>query len=124
MTGAVVWLGIGAAGAAGTAARFLIHETVGHRAGRSLGAQATLIVNVSGTLVLGILVGAALDGDAYRMAATGFLGAYTTFSTWMLESHRLAADRNAAGAWANIVVSLLLGIAAAVLGRHLGATFS
>ncbi len=122
MTGVVVWLGVGAAGAAGTAARFLLHELAGRRFRRPV--VGTLVVNLSGTLVLGVLVGAALDGDAYRLAGTAFLGAYTTFSTWMLETHRVADDRDRAGAWANIVVSLVLGLAIAVLGRHVGAVLS
>ena len=121
MTGVFAWLGVGVAGAAGTAVRFLIHEAAGRRAGRAYG---TLFVNVSGSLVLGILVGATLDGGAYRILGTGFLGAYTTFSTWMLETHRLTDERGPVGGWANIVVSLVLGLAAAVIGRHLGAALS
>lgn len=120
MTCVAVWLGVGVAGAAGSAARFLVHDAVGRRLGPSF-PSGTLAVNVSGTLVLGVLVGLALDGDAYRLAGMGFLGAYTTFSTWMAESYRLADESEPAAAWANIGVSLLLGLAAAVLGRHAGA---
>ena len=52
----------------------------------------TLIVNLSGALVLGIIVGLALHGNAYLLAGTAVIGSYTTFSTWMFESHRLAED--------------------------------
>ncbi len=120
MTGAAVWLGVGAAGAIGSAARYLLHGAVARRLGHPIG---TLAVNLTGTLALGVLVGATLHGDAYRIAATGFLGAYTTFSAWMLEAYHQAEERQPRRAVANIVVSLLLGIAAIALGRHLGAAF-
>ncbi len=121
MTAAVgVWLGVGVAGAAGACARFLLHARVSRRRGHPLG---TLVVNLSGTLALGVLVGATLDGDAYRVAATGFLGAYTTFSAWMLETHREVDGRRPFNAWANIVVSVVTGLAAIAIGRFLGGLF-
>jgi CrcB protein len=120
--GIAVWLGIGVVGAAGAAARFLLDGATGRRLGRSF-PFGTLVVNVTGALALGVLVGATLDGDAYRLAGTGFLGSYTTFSTWMFESHRLAEDGEFASAWWNIVVSLAAGLAAAIAGRHLGAAW-
>jgi fluoride exporter len=115
----VVWLDVGLAGAAGSAARFLLQAAVDRRLATRLPA-GTLAVNLTGTLALGILVGAALHGDAYRVGGTGFLGGYTTFSAWMLESHRLADEDDVARARANIVVSLGAGLAVAVLGRHIG----
>lgn len=120
MTAAVVWLGVGLAGAAGAVARFLLHARVARGRGHPLG---TLVVNLSGTLTLGVLVGATLDGDAYRIAATGFLGAYTTFSAWMLETHREVDARQPFNAWANIVVSVITGLIAIALGRSAGGLF-
>ncbi len=117
MTAAVVWLGVGVAGAAGAAARFLLHARVARRRGHPLG---TLVVNLSGTLTLGVLVGATLDGAAYRIAAVGFLGAYTTFSAWMLETHRAVDGRRPFHAGANIVASVVTGLIAIALGRYLG----
>jgi CrcB protein len=66
-------------------------------------------------------VGAAVGGDAYRFAATGLLGSFTTFSTWMLESHRLGEDGQLRLGVANLLVSLVLGVLLAWLGRELGA---
>ena len=114
------WLAIAAAGAVGSLARFLLHETVERRLGRGF-PFGTLAVNLSGALVLGVLVGAALTGDAYRIAGTALLGAYTTFSTWMLETERLASRGAWAGAAANVVVSMGCGLVAVALGRRLGA---
>jgi fluoride exporter len=120
MTSALVWLGVGGLGAAGALARFLLDGAVGRRLGGGF-PFGTLIVNATGAFVLGVLVGAALGGDAYRLAGTGLLGAYTTFSTWMLESHRLAEDGDLTGAVANVVASLAIGIGVALVGRHVGA---
>jgi CrcB protein len=78
-------------------------------------------VNVIGAFILGVLVGAAVEDDAYRLAGTGLLGSFTTFSTWMLETHRLGEDGEAGVGLANLLVSLLLGIAAVWIGRELGA---
>ena len=106
-------------GGLGAVARMLLDGAVGARAGRAL-PLGTLAVNLTGAFALAVLA-ATLSGDAYRIAGTGFLGAFTTFSTWMFESQRLAEDgRRRAGAL-NILVSLALGLSAAWLGRHLGA---
>jgi CrcB protein len=113
-------LAVGAIGGAGAIARFLLDGAVSERVGRDF-PFGTLAVNLTGAFVLGILAGAALSGDAQRIAGTGLLGAYTTFSTWALESHRLGEDGRLRLGAANLAVSLVLGVAAAWAGRHLGA---
>jgi CrcB protein len=120
VTVVATWLAIAAAGAVGSLARFLLHETVERRLGRGF-PLGTMVVNLTGALALGILVGATLTGDAYRIAGTALLGAYTTFSTWMLETERLSVRGAWAGAAANIVLSLVGGLAAVALGRRIGA---
>ena len=47
--------------------------------------------------MLGLFAGLALHGDALLLAGTALLGSYTTFSTWMFETHRLAEDGLVAG---------------------------
>jgi len=79
----------------------------------------TLTVNVTGAALLGFLGGLALGKDAALLAGTAFVGAYTTFSTWMLETQRLGEERQLRPAVANIVVSVGLGLAAALLGQWL-----
>lgn len=113
-------LGIGAIGGVGALARFLVDAFVSGRAGRAF-PFGTLAVNLSGALALGILAGATLSVDAYRLVATGFVGAYTTFSTWTLESQRLGEDGQGRLGIANFAVSLVLGVLAAWAGRHIGA---
>jgi len=120
MSSLALWLGVGLLGGLGAVARFLIDGIVSLRAGGRFPA-GTLAVNLSGALLLGLLVGIVLSADAYLLAATAVLGSYTTFSTWMFESHRLAEDDERLLLVANIVLSVLLGLAAAKLGRVLAA---
>jgi len=80
----------------------------------------TLAVNLLGALVLGVLVGAGVSGDALKLLAIGLLGGFTTFSTWVFETHRLAEDGLLRIAAANVAVSLLLGVLAIWVGRLIG----
>jgi CrcB protein len=114
-----LWFGVAVLGGAGACARFVLDAAVSSRAGREL-PFGTFTVNLSGAFALGVAVGGALDADAYRLVGTAAIGAYTTFSTWMLETHRLVEEGQLADAAANVLVSLLLGLAAATLGRSLG----
>jgi CrcB protein len=116
---ALTWIGLGALGGVGALARFLLDGAVAGRLGRSF-PFGTLAVNISGAFGLGVLAGATLDGDAYRLLGTGLVGAYTTFSTWALESHRLGEDGQLRLGALNFAVSLVLGLAAVWLGRELG----
>jgi fluoride exporter len=114
---------IALAAAAGAASRFLLDRLVASRS-RGRFPWGTFAVNVSGSLALGVLVGLALvravDGAYVVVLGTGYLGAYTTFSTWMVETVRLAEG----GAWRaaiwNLVGSMAAGTAAAALGLGAG----
>ncbi len=114
-----VVLAIGVLGGLGSIARLLADGAVTRGSGNPF-PFGTLVVNLSGSLLLGVVAGAGLSGDAHRLVATGLLGAYTTFSTWMFASHRLAGDGRRALAAANIAGSLVLGIAMVWLGRRIG----
>lgn len=83
----LVWIAVAGLGGTGAIARFLLDAAVSSRAGRGF-PFGTFAVNLSGTFILGLLVGMTLEGDAYLLAGTATLGSYTTFSTWMFESHR------------------------------------
>ncbi|HYB23488.1 MAG TPA: fluoride efflux transporter CrcB [Solirubrobacteraceae bacterium] len=114
-----LWLGVGVLGGLGAIARFLLDALVSTNAGGGF-PLGTLLVNLTGAFVLGLLAGLALGEDAYLLSGTAVIGSYTTFSTWMLESHRLAEDRRRRLLGANVVLSLALGVGAAALGRALG----
>jgi CrcB protein len=106
-------------GGLGAIARFLLDGAVASRLGRAF-PFGTLAVNLTGAFALGVLDGAAVGGDALRVAGVGFLGAYTTFSTWALEAHRLGEDGRTRLSVANLLVSLALGLGCAWLGHQLG----
>lgn len=119
----LAWVAVAALGGAMAIARFLVDSTVAARlgGGRLAGFPVgTLAVNLSGAVVLGVLGGAALSGTAYAIVAGGGVGTYTTFSTWMLESHRAGEAGDARVLWANIAVSLVAGLAAVALGHWIG----
>ena len=113
---AATWIGIGLLGGLGAVARVVLGAAVDARA-RSAFPWGTLAVNVSGAFALGALVGAGLGGEGYTLAATGFLGAFTTFSTWVVDSRLLGSRLGAA----NLAAALVLGLLAAWLGRELAA---
>ena len=107
-----VWL----AGGVGAVLRFLVDRAVARRAARSF-PFGTLAVNISGAALLGLLGSLALSRHTALLADTAFVGSYTTFSTWMLETQRLSEERQVRNAVANIVVSIVLGIGAALFGQ-------
>ena len=117
---ALVWAGVVLIGGAGSVLRFLVDGAVSSRAGRTF-PYGTLVVNLSGALVLGLLTGLALSGDQALLAGTAAVGSYTTFSTWMLETQRLTEERQVRSAGLNVIGSLVLGVAAAAVGQAIGA---
>ena len=116
----LVWVGVVLIGGAGSVARFLVDGVVASTAGRDF-PFGTLVVNLSGAIILGLLTGLALNSEQALLAGTAAVGSYTTFSTWMLETQRMAEERQHRKVIANIAVSLVLGVAAAWLGRLIGA---
>ncbi len=118
----LVLVGIG--GFLGAIARRVVDLSVSERA-QSAFPFGTLVVNLSGAFVLGLLFAWATERDVLPATIRGpvmigFIGAYTTFSTWMLESWRLVED----GAWQlaaiNLVGSVALGLVAVIAGLAVG----
>jgi CrcB protein len=115
----LVWLGVAALGSIGAIARFLLDGWVSSRSSLSV-PLGTLAVNTSGAALLGFLTGVALTGNALLLSGSALLGSYTTFSTWMLETHRLGEEGQARAAAANVSMSIVVGVGAAALGRAIG----
>jgi len=118
----LLWLGVLAGGGVGAVLRFLVDGAVGRRFPGRL-PYGTLVVNLSGALVLGVLDGVVLPRDEALLFGTGVIGAYTTFSTWMFETQRLGEERQLARAIANIWVSMVAGVGLAALGLWWGGTW-
>lgn len=114
-----LWFGVAVIGGLGAVARLLIEHGVRRQLAMTF-PIGTVTVNVTGAFLLGVLSGMAPSHQVTTLIGTGFLGAYTTFSGWMLETRSLAEDRRWRAAAANIAVSVALGLVAAVAGHWLG----
>jgi CrcB protein len=116
----LIWVAVALIGGAGSIARFVVDGAISAAVGRDF-PFGTMLVNISGAVILGLLTGLALGHDEALLAGTAAVGSYTTFSTWMLETQRLAEERQYRKAVVNVVISLVLGVAAAAVGRLIGA---
>ena len=105
--------------AVGAPLRYLVNHGIRARFGGTPTA-GTLVVNVVGSFVLGLVVGAGLGSAPLALVGIGFCGALTTFSTLALEIWDALADDRRAHAVANVALSLTLGLGAAWLGWALG----
>ena len=110
----------------GAVARYGLAGIVQRRSG-STRPWGTAAVNISGALLLGVATGlhaaGRIDGDVLVVIGIGFLGGFTTFSTWMVESVLLGEEGLDAGlvaVAANLVVMLVAGIVGAAAGMAIG----
>jgi fluoride exporter len=116
------WTLVGLAGAVGAPLRYVVDVLVSER---SAGAfpLGTMVVNISGAFVLGLITGLAmyhgLPKSSGEILGTGFIGAYTTFSTFSLETMQLLEDGELQQALTNVAVSLVAGGLAAAAGLAL-----
>ena len=118
---AYLWVALG--GAAGAAVRYGVAQWAGSRWGWSF-PWGTFAVNVTGSLAIGLLmalfIGRAAD-PAYRLLlVTGFLGGYTTFSSFSLETLSLLETRRYGEAALYVGGSVLLGLACCFVGFVVG----
>ena len=114
----ILWVGAG--GAVGSALRYVVWRAMGTSGGFP---WATLLVNVAGSFLLGLLAGlfAGRVSPTMRLAVFfGFLGGFTTFSTFTSETVVLARTGSATMAFGNVALSLAAGLTAAFVGVLLG----
>jgi CrcB protein len=112
--------------AVGAPLRYLVDRAVQSRHD-SVMPWGTLVVNLVGSFVLGVLTGLAdghaVPADVTLAIGTGGCGALTTYSTFSFETLRLVEEGAGRAAALNVLLSLSAGVAAAVLGIVVGATF-
>lgn len=117
----LAWVALGSA--LGAPARYLLDRLIQSRHERVF-PWGTLVINVTGCFALGVLTGFSaqhvVDARLMVAVATGFLGSYTTFSTFTWETMRLVEDAAFLTAAANVVLSTGVGLAAAGCGLLLG----
>ncbi len=120
----MTWLLIGLAGAAGALTRLGVSRYAGRRFGSAL-PWGTMAVNLMGAFLLGLLTGLMLGRGAISpvlkaVLGTGFLGAFTTFSTWQVEIFWLRRNGTPGLAWAHLLVSTGAGLLLAWTGVLVG----
>lgn len=84
---------------------------------------ATLVLNLSGSFLLGLLFASGLNSHLQLLIGTGFIGTYTTFSTFKLENIELHLKQKYRLFWSYIGASYILGIGCAGLGWWVGNTY-
>lgn len=120
----LMWVALGSA--VGGVARFFVSGVVGRRIGETF-PWGTIVVNVSGALVLGIIAAiadrrtAAFMPDIWALAAVGFIGSYTTVSSFSLQTLALVQNGELLAAGRNVALSLIGSMAAIALGLVAGA---
>jgi fluoride exporter len=120
-----LWLWVAVGGALGGMARFWVAGAVGRRLGEAF-PWGTLAVNVSGALAIGVAAGLLLGPEgpagpsgAWHLGVIGFLGSYTTVSSFSLQTLALLQEGAPGRAAWNVGASLVLCLAAAALGLAL-----
>jgi CrcB protein len=118
----VTWIAVALLGGVGAVLRLELGGAVQHRRPGPL-PVGTLAVNLLGSFCLGLLTGLGVAGDGLLLAGTALLGSFTTFSTFVLETGRLAEEAQGRAAAFNLAVSVVGGLLAAGLGWLVGAAF-
>ena len=113
---------IGAGGFAGAVCRYLLSSAIAARLPGGSLAYGTLAVNGLGSLLLGFLWGREITGLWLLLMATGFLGAFTTFSTLKLEAEALLSEQRPVQAWVYMGLTYTLGLLLAAAGYGLGSS--
>jgi fluoride exporter len=115
----ILAIAIGVAAAFGAAARYVVDQVIQHQHDQTF-PWGTFVINVSGSLLLGLTIGLASHHGLPTIAATvigvGLLGGYTTWSTYLWESVALAETGAVSQAALNVFGSLAAGFAAAAAG--------
>ncbi len=105
--------------AVGAPSRWLLDRSVQSRHD-SVFPWGTFTINVAGSLLLGVILGADLSQQWVALLGAGFCGGFTTFSTFGFETVRLVEDGSGTVALLNVGASMAVGLLAAIAGWYLG----
>lgn len=106
------------AGGFGAVGRYLLSGAVQRHSGDRF-PVGTMVVNLLGALAVGAVAGATGPGGLLRIVGVGFLGGFTTFSTWAVETLGLAHDRRRLQAAVNLSGMLAAGVLLCTIGYSL-----
>lgn len=110
---------VGIGGMLGSITRYKIGKYICEKS-NSMFPLGTFIINISGALMLGIVSSFNSNNYLYTLFGDGFLGAYTTFSTFMYEGFNLYQDKEKLNAFIYIISSIFLGIIGFWIGSIIG----
>ncbi|KEK21099.1 chromosome condensation protein CrcB [Bacillus manliponensis] len=113
------WILVGIGGFFGAIARFFINNVTKEKYGTHF-PYGTLFVNIFGSFLLGLLYGAQVSTAWMLLCGTGFLGAFTTFSTFKLEVVQAMHKRESKLVITYVISSYLCGITSAFIGFYIG----
>lgn len=108
---------VAAGGFFGAICRFILTRSLQKKRVFPIG---TLAVNLAGAFLLGLLVGAHVKGHGYSLLGIGFMGAFTTFSTFNLEAVQLRKNKRFGYYYAYLAISYIVGIGLAYIGMVMG----
>ncbi|HHY73358.1 MAG TPA: fluoride efflux transporter CrcB [Bacillus bacterium] len=116
----MIWI-VGLGGALGAVARFLLGKFINGRSNGLFGFPlATLVINISGSFLLGVIVNLHMQGQMdewlWLFLGVGFCGAYTTFSTFGYETIMLIEAKKTNLALLYVTSSIVVGVIAAAIG--------
>ena len=106
-------------GAAGSLVRYILGKFISEKSNNTF-PIGTFIINITGAILLGIVSTVGVSNNMILLLADGFLGAYTTFSTFMYEGFNLFKEKENLNAFIYILCSLVLGIVGYYLGTKIG----
>lgn len=113
----LVFVGIG--GVLGSLARYKLGKAITEKSSTTF-PIGTFIINITGAVLLGIVSSLDVSRNIYLLLGDGFLGAYTTFSTFMYEGFNLFQENEKMNAFTYVLGSLFLGVIGYVSGFELG----
>lgn len=103
-------------GLAGAISRFGVQKAIPERVLPS----ATLAVNLLGSFMLGLIAGSGIQGHLYLLTATGFMGAFTTFSTLNVDLVKLVNNKQIKTVFIYIVSTYIGGLLCVAAGLFIG----
>jgi len=109
------YLIVGIGGALGSVTRFAIGRRLSENS-NSWMPMGTFFINISGAVLLGVVSSMTLSGNMYLLLGEGFLGAYTTFSTFMYEGFNLFKEDEIKNAFTYIIGTFIFGVIGFIIG--------
>jgi CrcB protein len=115
----MIYVLVGIGGAAGSLVRYKLGKFISDKS-TTVFPIGTFMINITGAILLGILSSIGASNNTMLLLGDGFLGAYTTFSTFMYEGFNLFQEKEKLNAFIYILCSLVLGIVGYALGAKIG----